>query len=419
MLEALVRRAADPMPGRWREFVLYWGATFLLMGAWGWTFPLLGVYLYQTGMGLGLIGVSQALGGLLTFLSQAPLGHLSDRAGSRQRFLVVAAAATAPLHGMLPFIRHPAVLVMVVALSSLTTAAYTTMLFASASSLARPGAPGRTFSAYRVSGSIGWTLASLSLGVLLGSMGLRGLYLLSAAVHLLTALALWRALPEPAWPPGPTGQPAVAEGNEAPPASLPGPRQVLRMTDVAVFLVAVSLLTLSTLAGAVYFPIFARVQLGASDAVFALLMALPAALEVPFMIWLGRAADRRGALGLLTAGAVAGTVRWGAVPLVHRAEYLFPLQVLQSFFFSSLEILGVSFVARRLDAAIRGTAVGLLVSFQGLGRVVAPLLAGAVGELFGVGSIFATASAAAGAGALLLAWLSRGRLGARIRSAGA
>lgn len=417
-LEALVRRAADPVPGRVRGFGLYWAGTFVLMGAWGWTFPLMGVYLYEAGLTLGFIGAAQALTGLLTFLSQAPLGHLSDRVGSRRRFLVTAVAATAPLHAVLPFTRHPALLALLVAAAGVATAAYTTMMFASVSSLARPEGSGRTFSAYRVSGSIGWALTSLSLRWVLGSIGVRGAYLLSAAAHLLTALALWRWLPEPpppqAVPVGPSPDPDASGARRV---VLPGPRAVLRMADVAAFLVAVSLLTFSMLAGAVYFPIFARIELGASDALFGALMAVPAAFEVPFMLWLGRAGDRRGVHGLLVVGALAGALRWALVPLAPGPAHLIPLQVLQSFSFSSMEILGVSFLARRLDAAIRGTAVGLLVSFQALGRIVAPLVAGALGEMWGIEAIFVLASAAAAAGALLLASITWGRLSGRARPA--
>lgn len=408
-LNALVRRAARPVAGRERDFTLYWVGTFWLMGAWGWTMPLLGVYLYEVGLGLGAIGVTQAVAGLLTFLSQAPLGHLSDRVGSRKRFLVAAVAAAVPLHALIPFTANAVLLTALMSAAGVATSAYVTMLYASVSSLARPDRQGRTFSAYRISGSLGWAVTTVSLAWVLGAWGVRGAFLLSAGVHALVAWTLWRWLPEPPLV-RPEQTPAPAGAVPARPASLPGPRVVLGMRDVALFLFAMAFFTFSMAAGAIYLPIFVRIDLGAGDALFGTLMAVPAMFEVPFMLWLGRAGDRWGVRTLLLAGAAAAVVRWGTLSLVSRPAHLYPLQVLQSFAFSSAEILGVSYLSTRLEAAIRGTAMGLLVSFQALGRVTAPLVGGALGERAGVEAIFLMASAAAGAGGVLLALSGSRRL---------
>ncbi len=402
-------------PARVRGFVLLWAATLGLMGAWGWTMPLVAIYLRDAGMSLGLIGTTQALTGLLTFLSQAPVGHLSDRAGRRRTPMVGAIAVTAILHGAIALTRHPLLLAAAVAIAGVATAAYITMMFASASGLARPEASGRAFSTYRVSGSIGWVLTSLSLGWVLGSIGARGAFVLSAMMHALVGIVLWRGLPELGGDHGVRG--ARGRGVDPAgghPAALPGPADVLRMADVTLFLLGIALVTLAMQMGALYFPLYTRAELGASDALFGVLMALPASLEVPFMLWLGRASDRRGVHGLLVAGASVGAARWALVTLAPGPLHLLPLQALQAFAFSSMEVLGVSFVARRLDPAIRGTAVGLLVSFQGLGRIVAPLTGGMLGELWGLRTVFGLAGLASAAGAALFvasAAVRRGRTG--------
>jgi len=414
-LAARIQQLVGADPVRVRGFVLLWATTLALMGAWGWTMPLVAIYLHEAGLSVGLIGTTQAITGLLTFLSQAPVGHLSDRPGWRRPLMVVAIAVTAALHGTIALTRQPLLLVAAVVIAGVAAAAYVTMMFASASSLARPEASGRAFSTYRVSGSIGWVLTSLSLGWVLGSIGVQGAFVLSALMHALAGIVLWRGLPDMEGGPGARGVRRVGVGPaEGQPAALPGPADVLRMADVTLFLLGIALVTLAMHMGALYFPLYTRSELGASDALFGVLMAAPAALEVPFMLWLGRASDRRGVHGLLAAGAAVGAARWALVTLAPGPLHLLPLQALQAFAFSTMEVLGVSFVARRLDPAIRGTAVGLLVSFQGLGRVVAPMTGGMLGELWGLRTVFGLAAMASAAGAALFvasAAVRRGRPG--------
>lgn len=396
-------RRAESAAGR--AFALLWGATLVLMGAWGWTAPLLAIYLHEAGLGLGSIGAIQAVTGIAAFLSQPWAGRLWDRWPRRRLLLVGAVAASAPVHAAVPLSRHPLALGTLVAATGVLTSVYTTLMFAAASSLAPAERSGRAFSAYRISGSIGWVLTSLSLGWVLGSIGVPGAYLLSAAAHAATALALWRWLPDAGLAPSRTA------GGAQPTTGHVGPAGVLRMADVTLFLLGAALVTLSMQMGALYFPLYARVHLKTPDALFGVLMALPAALEVPFMLWLGRQADRRGVHGLLVAGAAVGAARWVLVTAAPGPLHLLPLQVLQSFAFSSLEILGVSFVARRLDPTIRGTGVGLLVSFQALGRIAAPLAGGAAGEAWGMRAIFVVAAGAAAAGAGFFAASGRLRRG--------
>src|SRR5690606_13420107 len=104
-LTAWVGRVARPLPGREREFGVYWIATFLINAGWGLTMPLLSVHLFETGMNLAAVGVIQALAGLAAFLSQGVLGTLSDRRATRRRYLILATGATVPVFLVLPHLR--------------------------------------------------------------------------------------------------------------------------------------------------------------------------------------------------------------------------------------------------------------------------------------------------------------------------
>lgn len=398
---AWVRRAADPLPGRERDFALYWLASLAIFGGWGWTMPVQAVYLFEAGLSLGSIGVIQAVAGMASFACQAYLGRWSDRVARRKPFLLGALAASAPLLVVFPVARDPVVLGALITMLTVLQAAYVTMLYTSVSSLSGARGAGTTFSAYRISGSIGWVLTSLSLGWLLGWVGIRGVYLLAAGTYLAVSLALALVLPEPPMEPHAAGGPARSARAGTRAAKPAGGAAVLAGPGLGAFYGAMVLTTFGLAAGTLYFPIFLREEMRAGESAFATLMAMPAMFEVPFMLWVGRASDRWGPAAILVAGAAAGALRWSALPYAPTPLHVAPLQVLGALSFSSAEILGVTFLSRRVGLSLRGSAMGFLSSLQALGRLAAPLLVGAAGQRWGFASIFwLTGAASVGAAAL-------------------
>ena len=215
-LTAWVGRVARPLPGREREFGVYWIATFLINAGWGLTMPLLSVHLFETGMNLAAVGVIQALAGLAAFLSQGVLGTLSDRRATRRRYLILATGATVPVFLVLPHLRDGLSLALAVTFNGLLMATYITMLYTSVSALGRPGAAGRTFAVYRISGSIGWSITTLLLGWVLPWGGIVGAYRLGAGLFAVVTLFLVLGLRHRAGGPGiPEGLPA----SPSPPAT--------------------------------------------------------------------------------------------------------------------------------------------------------------------------------------------------------
>ncbi|BAS28271.1 MFS transporter [Limnochorda pilosa] len=412
-MERVVRRLASPLPGREREFAVYWLATFLIDGAWGLTMPLLPVYLFETGMSLPAIGLVQALAGLAAFLSQGWIGTLSDRRASRHRYLILAVAATAPVTVALAHLRSPVLLALAVTANGLLMTTYVSMLYTSVSALGRPGTAGRTFSTYRISGSIGWSLTTLSLGWLLAWGGIRGSYLIAAGVYALVTLLLVLGLRRAAAPrPREAAVPAAGgggtgggprTGRDRPPLEeMPDPRRILSHPELRLFYLAGGLFTFAQMSGIVYLPIYLRETLGVSDVLFGVLQAIPAMFEVPFMLGFGRSGDRWGTAVPLAVGYLGGVVRWAILPFLAAPAHLAAVQALQAFSFSAGEILTVSHLSERIGLAARGTAVGILASFQALGRVAAPFTAGLIGQAAGLRAVFFSASAALLAATILM-----------------
>lgn len=417
-LATWVERVARPLPGREREFGVYWLATFLINAAWGLTMPLLSVYLFETGMNLATVGVIQALAGLAAFLSQTVLGTLSDRRATRRRYLILATGATVPVFLVIPHLEGVLPLALAVMLHGLLMATYVTMLYTSVSALGRPGAAGRTFAVYRISGSLGWSVTTLLLGWVLARGGIPGAFRLGAALFVVVTLFLVVGLPSSRTAPtalegssvGGSGDPGQGEeGAGGAPVhgegpvleSVPDPRRILRHRELRLFYLAVSLFTFAQTAGHVYLPIYLRESLQVSDGLFGVLQAVPALCEVPFMLAFGRAGDRWGTAKPLVTGYLAGVVRWTLLPFLAAPAPLLAVQALQAVSFSAGEILNVSHLAERIGLAARGTAVGILASFQALGKVTAPVLAGLTGDAAGLPAVFFSAAGAMG----LATWL--------------
>lgn len=411
-LATWVERAAQPLPGRRREFGIYWLATFLINGAWGLTMPLLSVYLYESGMSLAAVGLVQALAGLSAFVSQAVVGTLSDRRASRRTYLILSTAATVPVFLAIPHLQG-VVLALAVMINGLLMATYVTMLYASVTALGRPGAAGRTFAFYRISGSVGWCITTSSLGWVLAWGGIPGAYRLGAGLFVVITLFLLVSLRAPvAAAPAPAAAhlPAGASEGTAEPGApripaarmapvletVPDPRRILRHPELRLFYLAASLFVFAQTAGGVYFPIFLREGLQVSDRLFGILQAVPSMCEVPFMLFFGRAGDRWGTARPLLAGYLAGVVRWTVLPFLAAPASLVMIQALQAFSFSAGEILNVSHLSERIGVGARGTAVGLLSSFQALGKVTAPVLAGIIGDAAGLRTVFFLAAGAMG-----------------------
>lgn len=424
-LTAWVGRVARPLPGREREFGVYWIATFLINAGWGLTMPLLSVHLFETGMNLAAVGVIQALAGLAAFLSQGVLGTLSDRRATRRRYLILATGATVPVFLVLPHLRDGLSLALAVTFNGLLMATYITMLYTSVSALGRPGAAGRTFAVYRISGSIGWSITTLLLGWVLPWGGIVGAYRLGAGlfavVTLFLVLGLRHRAGGPGIPEGPPGVPLAPGHEEAEDAAarvletIPDPRRILRHRELQLFYLGISLFTFAQTAGSVYLPIYLREGLQVSDGFFGLLQAVPALGEIPCMLLFGRAGDRWGTARPLLAGYLVGVARWTLLPFLAEPVPLVAVQILQAISYSAGEILGVSHLAERIGVSARGTAVGILSSFQALGKVTAPVLTGFIGDAAGLPAVFLSA----GGAMLLAAGLMDGSRRLEARAAGA
>ena len=378
-----------------RVFVAAWAATFLVNVAWGFIFPLRNLYIRDAGVPLGLIGTIGTAGMLAFNVASLAFGWLSDATG-RRRLLIAASLFVATLvsaaylwaKGYVDFL-----LLQVLDLGMI--GCYMTLISTRVTAILPPEEQGRGFGLYRMSGSFGFALASLSLGLVTGAFGMRAIFTLGALAY---ALAFGASL----WMGG--DGPRRREASQAAPEV-----NTLRAPGLLWFFVASILASTSQYMVFPFFPIFLKDALAASEGQIGLLSMVGVLSEVPAMLYLGALSDRWGRRPLLGLTFALEMARWLGLYVVGALWPVFIIQVLAGVS-QARYTLSTVFMSDLVPYERRATAIGLQQLVVGIGMVVAPVLGGLVAEELGVRAIFAVAGLASALATLLfgLTSLSRG-----------
>ena len=148
---------------------------------------------------------------------------------------------------------------------------------------------------------------------------------------------------------------------------------------------------------------------GLSDPVIGALWGFAVIIEVGLLLMLPRFERRFSPEALITFGAVASVVRWGAMAFLPPVFLLWPLQMLHALTFAAVHVGALRLVQREAPPAIAGVAQTLYAALaSGTLAGLAMLLAGVLYD--GVGAWgYAAMSALGGAGLLVMLVLRRRR----------
>src|ERR1019366_3850878 len=134
-----------------RNRIGLYGSYFLGMAGIGFTLPFLPLYLGEQGLSDRAIGIFSTLAALAG-LAQFPIGIWSDRVGRRKPFLIVMLGILALATLLLPVVRGPlllGLLVLFFAENGLCRATVESLTGAEATHLAPPGQVGKALGALR------------------------------------------------------------------------------------------------------------------------------------------------------------------------------------------------------------------------------------------------------------------------------
>jgi MFS family permease len=271
---------------------------------------------------------------------------------------------------------------------------------------------GRALGFFNSARAVGFSGGQLAVGLLLGMLAPDGLYLVIAALSLVsTVAAAFVADPTPT----PDNRPAVGELlAEVRRRLLPAreDRQHFHTNGLGWLYVALALRNMTVIGVMGLMPVYLPARLGLTEFQMGTLLAINPAGQAVFMVLFGRIADSTGRKPLIVAG-MAGSglfavVAAGAalVPgLVGRLVVAGVAFVIIAAAFSAMTTGALAFIGDVAPAERESELMGLRSTAKGVGGVVGPVLLGSVATLTSLEAAFAVGSALALAAAGM-AWLA-------------
>ena len=361
---------------------------------------LLPLFVDELGQPVTVVGSMTALFGLVTLLSRIPTGVLY-RPERARLVLVVSGAACSAAFFILPFTSRMSHVALLVALDALGWGIVTTVLLSIVLAAGRTGTTPAVAMGWFVGvNGLGHALAALIGGSLADVIGVREAFLVAGAAPLSATLLMGRYLPSELLERPPVADASSAQDEEPTVAAAAperperrGVRQemarTLRLPAVVWTAAFVGFYanTMNSLI-ATFFPLLALAlgmsltQAGLLSAIRSGISALARFAAVPLL-------ERFGERRLRTPAMTVTALATAAVPLTPALAVQIPL-------FASIGVsrgllrVGSSTAAMEsvVDHEDSGPVAGLLTMGMDLGKVLGPVLAGAIADVTGVATMF-------------------------------
>lgn len=347
--------------------------TFLATGLWS---PQLAVYAERTlGATTGEIGLVIAAFQITSLASQYWWGQRTDRLGRRKPLLLLGTAglalayvgvAAAPTWGWLIVARM---------LEGVALAAYSTGSLALVGDLLENQANrGRLMGLYRMFGSLAFSIAALSGGLLADNVGARAPFAVAAACYALALLLSSQIREQPSAPPEPLAAPETT--HDQPPAAQQ--RRVL-----GPFLGLAFMWTFGMGAVVSLWPVYMG-RLGYSKTDVGALWALAALGEVPCLMLAGYLSDVWGRKRVLLLGLSGMACVFAAYTLSAAGAWMIGVQMVRSFTYSCFEAPALLYATDLGLRQQRGRLAGLYYSANGVGGIAGATIGGAAAQYIGL-----------------------------------
>ena len=364
-------------PGVPRAYWVLAAVIFLNFTASGATMPFFGLYATSLGASLGQIALVVGVQSAVTVMSGLIWGRVSDRLGIRKP-LIVGAMATMAL-ASLAISQVPVwtwLIPLHVLLGLAQGAQQTTSLALMGDIVEDHPHRGRMVSGYRMSGSLAFSVAIVTSGRISEVVGLRGSFLLAAAVYA-TAFVVSLLIRQPA--------------RRAESARRLGFVGLMRGPMRPLLILALSFGVPFAAVFSVW-PIWVADVLGYGRATFSQLWGIAAFVEVPMMFLSGLVVDRAGRRPTF----VFGLLTFSLVYLLYYLEPPLPglvlAQVLRGVAFAAYTATALTMAVELAPPNERGRAAGLFTSAQGLAQIAGNWVGGPSAGAFGFATLYGAAA---------------------------
>jgi len=368
-------------PAQPRPLIVLWVIYFFQYAAIGAYFAFLNVYFKEVGLSGTQIGLMSMVGGIAGMAGSFVWGYLSDRSGRPSLFIALGAGGALLLAQLIPLVRqfglpNPFLLYTLIALASnLCMSAPGTLV--DSTSLAMLGKNAKDYGRYRLSGSVGYIITVLSVGMLYERAGLSRMFLVFGGLMLVFALAALRLprrgvrLSGPAW--GKIG------------AMLRQPAWLLLILTGFLYWVAYS-------ASIMFIGVILK-SMGAGEALISYAVVIGAIVEVPIMAYSGALLKRFGPVRLLWTALFLQVLRYFLLSRISNPAWAIAINLLNGPGFVLFMVSILNMISRLSPPSLLATAQGFYASAVSLAGILSALISGLLFDRLGPSGLFLTLSA--------------------------
>jgi MFS family permease len=363
---------------RSRTFLAAWIATFLYNIAWGYIYPVRNIYFHSEGISLFLIGTFGTAASISMSLAGALIGRFSDRVKRKRFLIVVCLVISAAAYIGYVLTKTYVVILFLITVEMAAVGGYVVMTETIVTRILPEHGRGKSFGRYRIAGSIGFALATISLGVVTASFGLGSIFIFGSIAALIAACLslLYQER---------TSKPE--RENSA--AALPrrSAWQIFIKSGLLWLMIADFIATAGIQLSSPFQYIYYKETLLASTGLIGTFATLSVLAEIPTMLLLGPLSDKYGRVPILIIGFIAPTVTLLLIYLSSNLTLLYPASILNGVGIIRYTV-GVATITDRVPYEERGSLLGFYYITYGMGGMIAPFIGGILAERFGVRSTF-------------------------------
>lgn len=343
---------------------------FLFFAGIGVFFTYLNVYYASigfTGMQIGLITTVAALTGI----PAATLwGYLTDRTGQVRLIMAGGSVLTAVIALLIPLTTNFYLLMVLTALFALGNTAVFTLI--DSTTLTLLGERREDYGKYRLGGSFGYILTTLSAGFIFERLGLQWMFPAYSVIAILYAVIALR-LPV-----------LTTQHSQGSKGSL---WQMVRRPSWIVFSVCVFLVWIAA-SGSITFLGMSIRTMGGTDSLIGIAATMAALVEIPFMFFSGMIMRRLGHQNLLWISMLAFTLRIGLYGFMPDPAWVIGINTLNGLSFVFFWNSSINYANEIAPDSLKATAQGLFQAIISLASVASALLSGWMFDQLGPSGLF-------------------------------
>lgn len=348
----------------------FWMLFFFQFAAIGIYFTYLNIYYREAGLSGTQIGTINMATALIGVVSAIGWGYLADRTGQSRLIIAAGAVGALVVAQFVPFIHTYWAFMGLGVLASLSNSAPMTLVDSTILSLL--GEQRDDYGRYRLGGTIGYILMTLTAGFLFDWAGLRMMFPIYGLIMILfagTALFL------------PATQVRIA-GRQ-----FTGLNEIIRRPAWILFTVCVFLVWIGTNASLSFLGVTLQ-AMGANQSLIGIAITVGAIVEIPFMIFSGAFLKQFGSIKLMLVAMSLMVIRFFLLGWMPAPSWAIAINALNGPAFVLFWNSAVTYVNRTAPAGLAGTAQGLLASTMSLAGVFSAILTGWLFDLLGGNQIF-------------------------------